>query len=185
MPLEKQIYNFVLLSSLILTAVSCSFSEENTVDQVHATPLQVITKGDVSVPVYDFHSLEPVFEQQNDTLYVFNFWATWCKPCVKELPYFLAANSAYAGKPVRILLISLDFAEDIETKLIPFMIQNRVGARVVLLDDMDANSWIPKVDKDWEGDIPATLFIRQGIRKFEARTYDYQQLTEQINNLLN
>ena len=45
----------------------------------------------------------------SDTVYVLNFWATWCAPCVEELPSFEKLNKAYAGKPVKEVLINTDF----------------------------------------------------------------------------
>ena len=39
---------------------------------------------------------------------VVNLWATWCAPCVKEMPTLAQLQSRYAGKPVKVLPISLD-----------------------------------------------------------------------------
>lgn len=182
----KMFYNRLLkiylsFSAVIIFLSSCSGSS----DEMNPEPLQVITAQGISVPVYDFVGLRPMLDYYNDTLYVFNFWATWCKPCIQELPYFNIADSAYAGKPVRIILVSLDFSENVESTLIPFMIANQIQAEVIVLDDMDANSWIPRIDPEWEGAIPATLFLKKRDREFEARAYTYNELTNVIDNLIN
>ena len=53
------------------------------------------------IPVIeDFATLEARMNQPTDTLIVYNFWATWCRPCVAELPYFEKLNQEYAEKKV-------------------------------------------------------------------------------------
>src|ERR1043165_4592291 len=55
--------------------------------------------------------------EQNDTTYVLNFWATWCKPCVEELPGFDSLLVLESKNPVKIILVSLDFKEDLEKRV--------------------------------------------------------------------
>ncbi|MFT4525518.1 MAG: thiol-disulfide isomerase/thioredoxin [Granulosicoccus sp.] len=96
-----------------------------------------------------------------DTTYVVNFWATWCAPCVKELPYFERLQKEKANEPLRVLLISLDFTEHIESRLIPFINRKALICEVSVLDEQDDNVWIPRVDPKWSGAIPATLFVNK------------------------
>lgn len=175
--------NLILIATLVFAA--CKSNNESMAADKEAIPIQLITSQGISVPVYDFQSFSPMLDYYNDTLYIFNFWATWCQPCVKELPYFNMADSAYADKPVRIVLVSLDFVENVESTLIPFMIEHNVRAEVIVLDDMDANSWIPMIDPDWEGAIPASLFKQKSTRKFMMQSFTYEELTAEIENILN
>lgn len=116
------------------------------------------------VPEYrSFEDLRPLLERNNDTTYVVNFWATWCKPCVRELPLFERLYDHYAGKPVKILLVSLDMRRDLETRLPRFLAEQGIRPEVVALTDTDQNAWIPRVDPQWSGAIPATL-VRKGDR---------------------
>ena len=122
------------------------------------TPIKVVS--------LNFEELQKkYFQNKNDTTYVINFWATWCKPCVKELPYFEKIAWDYSDKNVKVLLVSLDFPDKIESQVIPFMEKNNIKSEVVLLDDPDANSWIPKVSPDWSGAIPATVIYKNEKRK--------------------
>ena len=98
-----------------------------------------------------------------DTTYVINFWATWCKPCVAELPSF---DSLSKISNVKILLVSLDFKEDIEKKVNPFLAKNKITMECVVLDEINGNDFIDKIDKSWSGAIPATLFKRNCNRYF-------------------
>jgi thiol-disulfide isomerase/thioredoxin len=103
--------------------------------------------------------LEKIPASQADELQVVNFWATWCPPCVTELPYFEKLSKEYTGKGVKFILISLDFPSQIETKLIPFLEKNKITAEVKVMTNLDYNSWIDKVDAGWQGNIPVTLFF--------------------------
>ena len=102
-----------------------------------------------------------------DTVYVINFWATWCVPCVQELPEFNALKARYAKKPVKILLVSLDFKENYPYKLEGFIKRKNITPDVAWLSETDPNIFIPKIDESWQGSIPATLIIQPGrFRKF-------------------
>jgi thiol-disulfide isomerase/thioredoxin len=94
-----------------------------------------------------------------DTLYVVNFWATWCKPCIEEMPAFDSLASEVKG-PVKILLVSLDFREELRRKVNPFLIKRKVKNECVLLDETDGK-FIDRIHPKWSGAIPATL-IRKG-----------------------
>lgn len=95
----------------------------------------------------------------NDTFYVVNFWATWCGPCVKELPEFDRLQKMMNGKPVKILLVSLDFKEAYPRKVESFISKKRLAHEVVWFNETDANTFIPKIDDRWQGSIPATWLV--------------------------
>ncbi len=136
-----------------------------------------ISKDSLNVPIYNFEELEPLLHQKGDTVYVVNFWATWCKPCVAELPYFVSLQNKYADTNLKVILVSLDFRKQIEKKLIPFIQKNKLELDVVVLSDPDANSWINKVYPDWSGAIPATLLYCQADRTFAETTFEsYEEL---------
>jgi thiol-disulfide isomerase/thioredoxin len=106
------------------------------------------------VPVIKITDLEKRINASSDTLYIVNFWATWCAPCVKELPDFDSINTVYANQKIKVLLVSLDFKEDSNTKLIPFIATKKIKSEVVLLDELNANYFIPRVSSAWSGAIP-------------------------------
>ncbi|MWW26759.1 TlpA family protein disulfide reductase [Algibacter lectus] len=122
------------------------------------------------IPVYDFEGLEPLLYTQNNKTYLINFWAMWCLPCVEELPYI----QEYANKNpnVEVILVSMDFPKDIETKLKPFLKKNNITTKVVLLDDPDANSWINKINPEWSGAIPFTIMFNSEKRFYYERSFD-------------
>ena len=133
----------------------------------------------------NFEALEKkYFLQKNDSIYVVNFWATWCKPCVRELPAFEKIASEYSNKKVKILLVSLDFPDKIEDQVIPFIKKNNIQSEVVLLDDADANSWIPKISPQWSGAIPATVIYKNDTRKFYEQSFTFEELETELKLFL-
>lgn len=98
---------------------------------------------------------------ENDTLYIVNFWATWCGPCVAELPYFEQSARTYTGKKIKILLINLDFASE-EAKVLAFVKKKNLQNQVYQLHASDPNKWINQIDSSWDGAIPLTVFYKAG-----------------------
>lgn len=137
------------------------------------------------IPIMDFDELYPLLNQQNDTTYVVNFWATWCAPCVREIPAFEKLYEMYKGQKVQVILVSLDFPNHLQSRVVPFVEQNNVKSRVILLDDSDANRWIPMVSENWTGAIPATLIFNRESRKFFQREFYFEELEQIIIPMLN
>jgi len=132
-----------------------------------------------SLEVYDFQGLEKYLNKSDDKVYVVNFWATWCAPCVKELPYFEKLNEEYPNQ-VEVILVSLDFPSKYESNLKPYIKKNNLKSKVVALNDTDSNSWIPKVSEDWTGAIPATIIYKKDKRNFYEQSFDYKQLEQEV-----
>lgn len=89
---------------------------------------------------------------------IINFWATWCAPCVKELPYFEALNRE--NKNVRVLLVSMDYDLDPNPEKVKrFVARKNIKSKVLILTEENPVSWIDKIDKNWSGALPTTLFI--------------------------
>ncbi len=170
----KKLICLVFLLSLALSTV-LSAQENQPVGQAS------------DLPVYDnFTDLEYLFQFNNDTTYVINFWATWCGPCVKELPYFEQLHETYDGQKIKIILISLDFPRQIKTKLIPFIEKHQLQSDVVVLTDGAYNDWIPKVDESWDGAIPVTLVYKQEKSIFTAKEFhDFEALNTIVEQFIN
>lgn len=133
-----------------------------------------------------YDSLEKELIKENDTLYVINFWATWCAPCVKELPYFETFTTENKAKKVKVILVSLDFEKQKDTKLLPFLQRKKITSEVVLLLEKNYNNWLPKVNENWSGSIPATLLVQGKKRKFEEREFESEsELKNYINTFIN
>jgi thiol-disulfide isomerase/thioredoxin len=114
-----------------------------------------------AVETISLDELEQLYlKNTSDTLLVVNFWATWCKPCVEELPLFEQITKDFATKKVKVVLVSLDFLKDKETKLIPFIKKRRLSSKVVLLSSKLNTTEIEQIHKEWSGAIPMTIIHR-------------------------
>lgn len=138
----------------------------------------------ISLETYDFETLQSLLETDSDSIYVVNFWATWCAPCIEELPYFEKINRTYADNNVKVILVSLDFPKKYESHLKPFISRNNLRSRVIALDDPNSNIWIPKIDANWSGAIPATLIFSKNERRFYEQTFTYEGLESALKPFL-
>lgn len=162
-------YYIIILS--LFAFISC---KKNDAEKISTKQ----TEND-KIEVYNFEEFQHFLNEEEDQIYVINFWATWCKPCIQELPYFEAAQNRYKDD-VKVILLSLDFSNKLESQLIPFVKKNSIESQVILLDDPHENEWIPKVDSTWSGAIPATLMIKGSKRKFYEKSFTQKELENEI-----
>ena len=133
---------------------------------------------------YDFEGLKPLLQTKTDSIYIVNFWATWCAPCVKELPYFEAIKNDYTNKKVGVLLVSLDFPKKYDSHVKPFIKKHGLKSKVIALNDMDSNTWIPAISPEWSGAIPATLIFNKDKREFYEKPFSYEELESELKKFL-
>jgi len=162
-----------LFFCLAIFLVSCK--EEAKTDQVKTS----------TIPSYNYKELAPLLAKRDGKTYVINFWATWCAPCVKELPAFEKLLDTYKDQNVEVLLVSLDFPSQIQSKLIPFIKKKQLKSKVVVMNDPDQDSWIPKINEKWSGAIPATLIYNSVKRSFYEQSFDYAALENELQKFLN
>jgi thiol-disulfide isomerase/thioredoxin len=135
------------------------------------------------VKLLTLDDLDKRIAQGKDTTYVINFWATWCSPCVAELPNFEKLRLANLKKPVKVILVSLDFKSKLQKSVIPFVKTNNIKAEVFLLNEPDQQKYIERIDKNWSGAIPATLFVEKKVRRFYEKEFTEQELKKTLLNL--
>ena len=173
----------IILMAMLFAHTSC-YRHEGDVNRRGLVPLEHVTSQGIKLGIYDFNGLKPLFEPSNDTLYIINFWATWCKPCVRELPYFERIQEEYKDQGLKVVLVSLDFRPQVEEQLVPYIIRNKLRSEVLVLYDPDANAWIEQVDPSWTGAIPATLFIRNKEKSFYEKSFTYDELKQIVESKL-
>lgn len=123
----------------------------------------------------------------SETPVIINFWATYCGPCLEEIPYFLELAKKYEEQGVKLLLVSLDFEEAYPKKIRKFVKKRKFTAPVVWLNETDADYFCPKIDSRWSGAMPASLFInnKTGYRSFFEEQMPKERVEEEINKMIN
>ena len=122
--------------------------------------------------------------EHKDKIQVYHFWATWCAPCIREIPQFDSVNEL--NENVNVTLISLDDVYLLNKKVKPFILKKEIKSKVMLLDETDFNEIISRIDESWSGAIPATLIVdcRSGLRYFYEDEFTEDELKKTINNLI-
>lgn len=138
-----------------------------------------------NIPFIQKETLQQWLNADTDTVYVLNFWATWCAPCVEELPAFEKLHKEYGPKKVKVVLISTDFKRNVESKLKPFVKRKNLQSLVVFMDEPNPNNWVNMVSPEWSGALPATLIVykRKNIALFFEKQLNYETLEEMMNGL--
>ena len=136
-----------------------------------------------SVKEIDSDALKALTYTMNDTTYVVNFWATWCSPCVKEIGYFEELHRQSDSSTVKVILVSLDFPNQIDRRVVPFLKEKEITAEVLLMTDLDYNSWIDRIDPSWSGAIPATLIFNRESRVFLEKEITRDELFNHVTQI--
>ena len=131
------------------------------------------------IEVYDFDQLRPLLDAKDDKVYVVNFWATWCKPCINELPYFENLKKTN-GEKIKVILVSLDFHDKLESQLSPFVLEKGIKSQVILLDDPYENEWIPKVDESWTKLIEVAAKHEAVVLTFNEGSFTEESLNKEL-----
>lgn len=126
------------------------------------TPFTLIPK---MVQKVNYDALEKRVLRDNDSLYVVNYWATWCKPCVAEMPFFVQAANKFAKQKVKVVFVSLNSPKEIDA-VQKFVAKKKIEQDVLLLDAGNPNIWVDKVDPSWSGSIPATVIYKKKEKVF-------------------
>ncbi len=162
--------------------MSCKKQDNNSNNSAESKKVE---QANENIPTLDYNGLKPWLNRKDDKTYVVNFWATWCKPCVKELPYFESIQKDYQDENVEVILVSLDFPQKKESALIPYVQKENIKSRVLHLDDTNEQFWINDIAENWSGAIPATLIYNKGKRQFYEQSFSLEELENEIQTFLN
>ena len=123
------------------------------------------------------NDLELLLKGESEKALVINFWATWCRPCVAEIPFFEKLSVDAEKNNLHVVLINIDGEKDYHKLLLPFLKKRKMTAETWLLTEPNANLWIDKVSPDWGGSIPVTLVILPGgtERVFAEKDFESQE----------
>lgn len=135
------------------------------------------------VKLLNIDQLNERIKNGKDSTYVVNFWATWCAPCIKELPHFEKLKAEHRSEKLAVLLVSVDFKSKLNSGVIPFVKRKNLKSEVFLLNESSPQEYIDRIDPSWSGSIPATIFIKNDKRKFVENEFTYEQLLTEYKKL--
>ena len=120
-----------------------------------------------------------------DTTYIINFWASWCGPCVAELPQFTELQNHYANEKVKVILVSLDFPDAYPDKLVAYVAKKKLEPEIVWFNETNANEFIPKIDNAWSGSLPGTMIVnkRTGYKLFMEKRITADEIEQIITQI--
>jgi thiol-disulfide isomerase/thioredoxin len=138
-----------------------------------------------SIPKWKLNDLKTAISKV-DRPTIFNFWATFCKPCVAEIPYFQQLTKKYEKEGVELVLISLDLSEAYPKQISSFATKYKFTSPIKFLAETNADLFCPVVDESWSGAIPASLFVnnKTGYRKFFEEQLSKEKLEKEIKEMI-
>lgn len=137
------------------------------------------------IEVYEsFDQLQSLWDADPEKVWVVNFWATTCPPCLKEMPHFAELEKQYMKEEVKVLLVSLDDKKNLDSRVIPFIEKHHITPEVLLLADQNYSAWTDEIDPSWFGALPATLILNGDQRNFRFGAYEsYEELMDDVNKI--
>lgn len=145
--------------------------------------LSFSAKAQDLITFQNFDELNTYIQNNSEKPLVINFWATWCAPCVKELPYFQKLHEENPN--VKVITVSLDFEKQVESKLKPFLKKKNYTFITTYMADKKFNNWISKIDENWSGSIPATWIINANKGIFVEQEFaSFEELNQFVNESL-
>lgn len=176
---KKRMCKLIIFFQLGILMILCACNSNKT-PKVSKETIKQESVPDYNIPIVDFDGFKPYLEKQNDTVYVVNFWATWCKPCIEELPYFQELHEAHKEDNIKVVLVSLDFVGN-TYKILDFLKKEKIyTCDVVHLNDSNNSKWIDEIHKDWSGSIPATYVYQGNKVKFYEQSFESVEELDEI-----
>ncbi|WP_209391118.1 TlpA disulfide reductase family protein [Chryseobacterium sp. RR2-3-20] len=181
----------IILSAFLATALfSCKKQVENNEEKKSVEDSVTSSKTEnakTPLKALSIQEMNNYLQKKNDTLYVTNFFATWCGPCVHEIPFFKNKIQELKGKPVKITFVSLDSKSEWNTKVPQFTDEMGIRNNTVLLDgELIDQKFFSDNFKEWTGSAIPFTFMRKGDKTDETLgMMSEQDLNEKIEKLLN
>jgi thiol-disulfide isomerase/thioredoxin len=119
-----------------------------------------------TIKTIDYKEFEQIISKPSDRIRVYNFWASWCRPCIMELPHFKEAQEKLKDKPVDFYFVTLDVPDKLEKAKEILKVRGFEGDHFLLNEP--TNYWIDLLDPNWAGDIPYTVLIKSDGGKIPA-----------------
>ena len=176
----------IILSAFVFIALSACKKQSETTENTNSTNNTTQEVAEKRIPMVSVAQTQELLDKKNDTLYITNFFATWCGPCVREIPHFKKKVEELKNQPVKITFISLDQKEAWNSVLPNFTKEQGITNQTVLLDGtlLDQHFFATNF-KQWDGNSIPFTFMRKGDQIDETNgMISEEQLNEKIEKFL-
>lgn len=183
----------IILSTLVLISLSACKKESPKTDDstIPADSASVAENPGAENTAYFSPEVSPenvgkYLATKNDTLYVTNFFATWCGPCMREIPHFKKKIEELKGKPVKFTFINLDDQSEWNNSVKKFAEENNLTKNIILVDGkkLDQNFFASNF-KQWDGGSIPFTYMRKGDKTEEfLGMMTEEELDKKLNSLL-
>lgn len=123
--------------------------------------------AETKIPRTNYRDLQNRIQKLRGKVVVVNFWATWCAPCMEELPDLARFYRNYRSKGVAFIGVSVDDPETADSDIPPVIRKHKVRYPIVVLDGAP-NTFIEKFDKSWRGEIPRFYLYSKSGKRLKA-----------------
>jgi thiol-disulfide isomerase/thioredoxin len=177
----RRILILILLGLAVLSSMQSLYSQIN--QQKRSRSIKPGTSLLHPVKLIDSVGLHRLIRERNGKVLLLNIWATWCLPCKEEFPGLIKL----AGKDtlIEVVGISVDYPDEINSKVIPFLLKLKVPFQVYVAAFTKQENFITAVDSLWNGAIPATyLYDRQGTQRVSMiGEKNYEEFMKEVNSI--
>jgi len=187
---SEQMTNLITLILVLLLLIGCGKQgEKSEKSGSKESRFEVQTRGEIQYKVksLDEYGLKQLIARRNEKVLFLNVWATWCVPCQEEFPDLVKLAEQYNNSDVEFVGLSVDYPDEIESKIIPFLKNNPVIFEIYVQDFKDEGNMIQFLNRSWNGAIPASfIFDRDGTQKaFLPGMRSYNNFKQELEKVVN
>jgi thiol-disulfide isomerase/thioredoxin len=124
--------------------------------------------------------------EKSDSILVINFWATFCVPCIEEIPDLIKYTNLHKKDKVKLYLVSVDLPEYYPNKIKKFVTKKKFTTNIAWLNETNADYFCPIISEQWSGAIPATLIVntKKSYRQFYEKKLSATEIKKAIEAAL-
>ena len=126
-----------------------------------ARELAAMEKEPVTLESADVQTIKTLMTNNTPKMLLINVWATWCGPCLIELPEFVTMNRMYRNGNFELVTISAD-TPDRKAKALTVLQERQVAARNYIFEGKDLDALANALDAEWAGGLPYTILVAPG-----------------------
>ena len=132
-----------------------------------AAPSEAVTKVD-ALEVYDLAKLQQEIQKSGAKVTLVAVWATWCMPCIEEMPVLDAYYQQHRADGFRVVGLCTDDRADMADKIQSVLERSKVSYRMGLLTPGGEDAFFKGVDLEWDGQLPKGLVFDANGKKVDA-----------------